>query len=103
LLPVGILKIDRFFVEGLCANPTDREIVEKAIALGARLGRKVIAEGVETEEIGTALLEMGIRHAQGFAVARPMPPEDIFAWIEAYTSPASWRAAVSGAPARAEV
>lgn len=102
-LPVGILKIDRFFVEGLCANPTDREIVEKAIALGARLGRKVIAEGVETEEIGMALLEMGIRHAQGFAVARPMPPEDIFAWIEAYTSPASWRAAVSGAPARAEV
>lgn len=90
-LPIHTLKIDSFFVKGLQKNTSDREIVQKAIEVGLRLNRRVIAEGVETEEIGTDLLKMGCRHAQGYFIAQPMPPEDAVAWAVGYRAPQAWR------------
>jgi predicted signal transduction protein with EAL and GGDEF domain len=43
------------------------------LQLGRRLGKDVIAEGVETEEHAVILRAAGCRQAQGFYFARPMP------------------------------
>ena len=45
------------------------------LELGRRLGKDVIAEGVETEEHAEILRAAGCRQAQGYLFARPMPIE----------------------------
>ncbi|HVZ84237.1 MAG TPA: EAL domain-containing protein [Terracidiphilus sp.] len=75
-IPVNILKIDRSFVDKLTDPDGTRPIVEAVISMGLRLGLKVVAEGVETEEQHRILEKAGCDGYQGFLFARPMPPED---------------------------
>lgn len=89
-LQVDYLKIDQSFVRDLLIDEEDRAIVEGVISLAHAFRRHVIAEGVETAEIGMALLHMGCELAQGYGIARPMPGADIPAWIESYRPDARW-------------
>jgi diguanylate cyclase (GGDEF)-like protein len=82
-LPVRELKIDRSFVMGLRANENDAAIVHSTIDLGHNLGLIVVAEGVEDEESLERLATMGCNIAQGYHVARPMPPDQIEGWLRA--------------------
>ncbi|CAK0779437.1 diguanylate cyclase [Gammaproteobacteria bacterium] len=84
-LPVETLKIDQSFVRGMLGNPDDHGIVESVIGLARIFNRAVIAEGVESPEHATALVELGCVHGQGYAIARPMPANDLLAWV------ARWR------------
>ena len=80
-LPVRELKIDRSFVTGLRGNESDAAIVHSTIDLGHNLGLTVVAEGVEDAESLERLAAMGCDIAQGYHVARPMPPEKIKGWL----------------------
>jgi len=84
-LRVALLKIDQSFVRDMLVDPDDLAILEGVIGLAAAFKRKVIAEGVETVEHGTALLHLGCELAQGYGIARPMPPEEIPAWAATWT------------------
>ena len=70
-LPVTELKIDSSF----CLELDDRAlvIVRSAIGMGHDLGMKVTAEGVESPDVVERLAALGCDHAQGYAIARPMP------------------------------
>lgn len=72
-LPLDELKIDQSFVRDLLESSADAAIVETIIALADRLGMRVIAEGVETEEQANWLREHGCRRFQGYLYARPAP------------------------------
>ena len=74
--PVDVLKIDRSFVEALGDSPTDRALVTTIVQLGRTLNMRTVAEGIETEIAGAALVEMGCEHGQGFyfSPARPGRP-----------------------------
>jgi len=50
--------------------------VRTIVELAHNLGRRVIAEGVETAEQLARLRALGCEHAQGFYFARPLPSED---------------------------
>ena len=76
-LPLDMLKIDRSFVLDLTTNPNDAVIARTIIALGASLGLKVLAEGVETEAQRDFLFENGCQAYQGYLCARPLAPEDL--------------------------
>ncbi|MBL8324794.1 MAG: EAL domain-containing protein [Rubrivivax sp.] len=76
-LPIDTLKIDRSFVTGLERRPQDREIVRTIAQLGHTLGRKVVAEGIETPEQLAALRSMGVDLGQGYLLARPLPAEQV--------------------------
>jgi diguanylate cyclase (GGDEF)-like protein/PAS domain S-box-containing protein len=76
-LPVQLLKIDQSFVRDLLVDVEARAIVEGVIGLSKAFRRAVIAEGVETVEHGRLLLDLGCDLAQGYGIARPMPPEQI--------------------------
>jgi EAL domain-containing protein (putative c-di-GMP-specific phosphodiesterase class I) len=67
-------------------------IVKGVIGLSDAFHRQVIAEGVETVEHGCRLLELGCDLAQGYGIARPMPPEQIPDWISGWRSPRAWSA-----------
>ena len=69
----------------------DLAIIEGVIALAKSFKRNVIAEGVETIEHGTALLQLGCELAQGYGIARPMPAEDIPAWVGGWKSNDAWK------------
>ncbi|MCB1746494.1 MAG: EAL domain-containing protein [Gammaproteobacteria bacterium] len=92
-LPAHALKIDASFVRGMLDNEHDRNLVRGIVGLGEAIGKQVVAEGVETEAHGLALLRMGCRHAQGYGIARPMPASDLAEWIAHYRAPPSWRQA----------
>ena len=72
-LPVGALKVDKAFIDGLGADDEDTAIVSAIITLGHTLGLRVIAEGVETVEQATLLRALGCDQAQGYHFARPLP------------------------------
>jgi EAL domain-containing protein (putative c-di-GMP-specific phosphodiesterase class I) len=79
-LPINTIKIDRSFVNDMDINPEDLAIVESVISLVNNIGRKVIAEGVETIQQGEMLLNMGCEFGQGFVIAKPMPARELIAW-----------------------
>lgn len=66
------LKIEGVFVRGMLRNDANRKIVAHIHDLAASFGCQTIAECVEDEPTRAALLSMGIRHAQGFHLGRPM-------------------------------
>ena len=72
-LPVGTLKVDRSFINGLGHDPQDTEIVRAVVALAKTLGRRVTAEGVETADQVARLRELGCDQGQGYHFWRPRP------------------------------
>jgi EAL domain-containing protein (putative c-di-GMP-specific phosphodiesterase class I) len=82
-LPVSSLKIDRSFVAAMSAGDGDSEtIVRSTLDLAHNLGLAVVAEGVETEEVWTKLANLGCGHAQGFYISRPLPNDQLVAWVK---------------------
>jgi diguanylate cyclase (GGDEF)-like protein/PAS domain S-box-containing protein len=91
-LPANLLKIDQSFVRDMLVDPEDLAILDGVISLAGAFRRQVIAEGVESLEDGVMLLRLGCTLAQGYAIARPMPAEQIPDWINHWQPPAVWRA-----------
>jgi EAL domain-containing protein (putative c-di-GMP-specific phosphodiesterase class I) len=89
-LRVAMLKIDQSFVRDMLEDPDDLAILEGVIGLAAAFKREVIAEGVETVAHGTALLDLGCELAQGYGIARPMPPEQLPDWVAGWQPDAAW-------------
>ncbi|WP_250001086.1 bifunctional diguanylate cyclase/phosphodiesterase [Actinoplanes sp. M2I2] len=75
--PVDELKIDRSFVDDMIESPAAEAVVRGAVELGARLGVRVVAEGVETTEQRAALLALDCPTAQGYHFCKPMPADKI--------------------------
>lgn len=72
-LPIDKLKIDKSFITNIQNEPKNQTIVKTIIFLAKELGIDILAEGVETEEEHTFLLENKIDSIQGYYYAKPMP------------------------------
>lgn len=72
-LPVDFLKIDGGFVKDMADDPIDRAMVEAINSVGHVMGKKTIAEFVDSERVMAVLKEIGVDFAQGYGVARPKP------------------------------
>jgi EAL domain-containing protein (putative c-di-GMP-specific phosphodiesterase class I) len=89
-LPAKTLKIDKSFVMDMLNDAEDLAIVTGIIDLTRTFGRDVIAEGVESLQHGSKLLELGCANAQGFAIARPMPAETFIQWVKDWQPIKAW-------------
>ena len=89
-LPFDTIKIDQNFVLNDGLSDKNITIVKAIIELAHIFDRQVIAEGVETEEIGAKLVEIGCFYGQGYAIAKPMSAKEIKQWSEKWRPPASW-------------
>jgi diguanylate cyclase (GGDEF)-like protein/PAS domain S-box-containing protein len=65
-LQIATVKIDRSFVSRIGSERHGSEMVRAIVALAHTLGMDVVAEGVETPEHATHLIELGCEYAQGF-------------------------------------
>lgn len=81
-LPISELKIDKAFVLAMQSARADELIVRSIIDLGHNLGMKVIAEGVETAEVLSALGACNCDVAQGFHLCRPVSADAFMRWYE---------------------
>ena len=83
-LPVDELKIDRSFVLGLDRDDAGSAAIVRALALlGRDLGVSVVAEGVETPRAWGQLVAAGCSAAQGYLLSRPLPADELEAWLAA--------------------
>lgn len=76
-LPLDIIKIDRSFIASMTVDAERSPLVEAIIGVGASLGLKTTAEGVETAAQQAQLRKLGCATAQGFYFARPMNAVDL--------------------------
>jgi len=72
-LPADVLKIDRSFIAGLERDVESTKIVRAIVSLAHNLGRKVVAEGIETDDQREFLRRLGCDLGQGHLLGRPRP------------------------------
>ena len=85
------IKIDKSFVRDILHDRDDLALTTAVIGLARAFGRQVVAEGLDSIEQGELLMRLGCDVAQGHCIARPMPPEDVSAWVQGYVAPLQWR------------
>jgi diguanylate cyclase (GGDEF)-like protein/PAS domain S-box-containing protein len=76
-LGADYLKIDGMFVGNISQDKVDHAMVRSIKEIGHVMGRRIIAEAVESEAVLEKLREIGVDYAQGFAVGVPRPLEEL--------------------------
>lgn len=85
------IKIDKSFVRDILDDRDDLALTTAVIGLARAFGRQVIAEGLQSIEHGELLLRLGCEVAQGYFIARPMPPADVPGWVAGFVAPPQWQ------------
>ncbi|MBD3232901.1 MAG: EAL domain-containing protein [candidate division Zixibacteria bacterium] len=75
--PVDTLKIDQSFVKNLPSDKDNSAITTAIIAMAHSLGKKTIAEGVETDEQVRFLKSLRCDEMQGFHVSKPLTSDSL--------------------------
>ena len=83
--PIGTVKIDRTFLDEVPQNPASATLVETIIVMAHALGKRVVAEGIETVEQLDFLRERRCDVAQGFYLARPLSAHVVTELLQART------------------
>ena len=78
-LPVTMLKIDGSFVRDVIRDPRAESMVRAIAQLARTMSLVTVAEYVETKEILARVATLGVDYGQGFAIARPVPLDDLLA------------------------
>jgi diguanylate cyclase (GGDEF)-like protein len=81
--PIGTVKIDRTFLEEVPQNPASATLVETIVVMAHALGKRVVAEGIETSEQLEFLRERRCDIAQGFYLARPLSSQAVTELLQA--------------------
>jgi diguanylate cyclase (GGDEF)-like protein/PAS domain S-box-containing protein len=85
-LPISELKLDIAFVQDLTTSATARALTVSVLSIAHSLGMVVVAEGVETTGQQEWLQAHGCPVMQGYLFGKPVPPDEIEAWLCAQAS-----------------
>ncbi len=88
-LPLQEIKIDKSFVAEMHRRSDEFTIVRSMIDLGHNLGLEVVAEGVEHADDLQLLRRLGCDLGQGYHFSRPLPSDELLAWLEHHHSQAA--------------
>jgi EAL domain-containing protein (putative c-di-GMP-specific phosphodiesterase class I) len=86
MFPINHLKLDRSFVEQIGDEVDGCVISDATIGLAHSLKLKVVAEGVETQAQLDYLRSRGCDMVQGYLFSRPVPADEVLAFIRQYNS-----------------
>jgi EAL domain-containing protein (putative c-di-GMP-specific phosphodiesterase class I) len=76
-MPVSMLKIDGSFVRDILKDDRAESMVRAIAQLARAMNITTVAEYVETEEIRARVRTLGVDYGQGFAIARPVPVQEV--------------------------
>lgn len=77
-----IVKLDRALITGLDQSPRQQVLVRHVVRLCVELGAEVVAEGIETADELSAVVDTGAHYAQGYLLGRPSYPLPAGFWPE---------------------
>lgn len=77
-LPAAEVKIDKVFITAITSDRKDQLLVQSIIEMAHSLDRRVVAEGVENEEIMQTLAKLGCDQVQGYQISRPIRDTELF-------------------------
>ncbi|TPH16455.1 putative bifunctional diguanylate cyclase/phosphodiesterase [Litorilituus lipolyticus] len=80
-IPIDFIKIDRAFISDMSENQSDNILVSTIIAMSKALGKKVVAEGVETLEQLNLLSDLGCDYIQGYYFSKPLPSAELASYL----------------------
>jgi EAL domain-containing protein (putative c-di-GMP-specific phosphodiesterase class I) len=80
--PVNKLKIDQSFIKDINRSPDDRAITKAIITIAKSLNLKVIAEGVESQEVYDFLRTSGCDAIQGYFCSKPLPAKEFMVLLK---------------------
>jgi diguanylate cyclase (GGDEF)-like protein len=80
-LPIDIVKIDKSFVAGAATQLADQAVLQAIAQMADRLGLQTVAEGVESEAQQEFVRRTGISAVQGHLHQRPVPADELTAWL----------------------
>ena len=81
-IPINTLKIDKTFIDDIGLKKEKSLLVESIVGIGHGLGLSVVAEGVETEDQYTYLLERKCERIQGYFFSEPLPEDKVLDLID---------------------
>lgn len=81
-LPLDRIKIDKSFIATIVKSEQTAAIVSTIAGLGHNLDVPITAEGVESEQIRTALAELGCSEAQGWLFGRAISAEAVRSFLD---------------------
>ena len=84
-IPFDFIKIDREFIMDLDKDQRDRHIVEVIIDIGHTLGKKIVAEGIESKEHRNILRILNCDYGQGYLFSRPLTDIEFLEYAVQYT------------------
>ncbi len=76
-LPVTCVKIDGELIRDLVQNPRSQAMVSAVVQLARAMKLTTTAECIESDAIHRIVAELGVDHAQGYAIGRPRPLEKV--------------------------
>ncbi len=80
-IPVEMFKLDKSIVQSAFESETSYMVMLNYVKIIKKLGKKIIAEGVETEEQAKQIIRIGCDYIQGFFYARPMPKNQFLEFL----------------------
>lgn len=60
---------------GIDIDPVKKALIETFVAFSEKIGCKIIAEGIETKEELSVLMDLGVHYGQGYLLAKPCYPK----------------------------
>ncbi len=88
-LPISMLKIDGSFVRDVLKDVKAESTIQAIAQLARAMSLITVAEYVETEEIRHRIAQLGVDYAQGFAIGRPVPIDDVLEQLPLYAAVAN--------------
>jgi diguanylate cyclase (GGDEF)-like protein len=80
-LPANEIKLDKSFITGMLDDARAEAIVRSTIDLAGHLDMTVVAEGIETQAVMERLVALGCDSGQGYLISRPLPADQLGAWL----------------------
>jgi sensor c-di-GMP phosphodiesterase-like protein len=81
-MPFDVIKIDKSFIDKIGSGVTSNNICRTIIRMAEELGKKSIAEGVETREQLEFLRRNGCDFVQGFLYSEALPQARFLEFVE---------------------
>ena len=85
-MPVDLIKFDRSLLLNADASRTGRRVFRASAEMAHAIGRKIVSEGVETEEQKEFVKSMGIDYIQGFYYSRPLPEKEFITFVKEFNA-----------------